>query len=268
MKLQRFVLFAAVFLLGAVVSFAATKLYPHHLDVKTIEKTINDLLRENYAGLNAKISSYKIEGNAYLVLIDIYQNGTKVFTDAFYVIDNRLLIPAGYVFPIELKTEGQSIGSENPEVVIVEFSDYACPACSKFSLEVEKRILREFNVKIIFKNFPVHGETSYKAAQAALCAGEQGKYWEYHYVLFEKQSEWIRDFSKFYDYAANLNLDVAKFRSCYESGKYRSKVYEDFVEGLRYGVSGTPTFFIDGMKVAGYIEYEKFVEIMKRYIKK
>lgn len=262
---QKFILYAAIFLLGAVVSFAATNLLKKEFfDLKSVEDSINRILQKNYPELKARISNYETEGYAYLVTVDIYLEDRKVATEVFYVIDNRILVSTENILPTNLEVEGVPIGSEKPKVTIVQFSDYACSVCAKFSLETEKKILKDFNVKIIFKSFPVHGEKSYKAAQAALCAGEQGKYLEYHYTLFERQGEWINNFSKFYDYASELRIDRDKFRSCYESEKYREKVYRDYVDGLKYGVRGTPTFFVDGMKIVGYRGYDEFAELLKK----
>ncbi len=151
-------------------------------------------------------------------------------------------------------------------MVIVEFSDYACPYCAKFALEVEPEIIKNYGdkVKIVFRDFPVHGETSYFAAEAANCAGEQGKYWDFHDVLFERQNEWIGNRTKVYDYAAELGLNVDDFKACLDSGKYEDEITKDMSDGQSYGVTGTPTFFINGKKVVGYKSYEEFAALIEQ----
>jgi protein-disulfide isomerase len=161
------------------------------------------------------------------------------------------------------------IGAKDAKVVIVEFSDYACPYCAKFALEVEKKIVENYKntVKLVFRDFPVHGESSYKAAEAANCAREQGKFWEYHYLLFERQKEWYNNVSKFLDYAEELGLNSEKFRECLDSGKYRQEVEKDFMDGVSYGVQGTPTFFINDDMVIGYRSYEEFTRLIEERLK-
>jgi len=157
------------------------------------------------------------------------------------------------------------LGDENAEILIVEFSDYACPYCGKFAIETLPKIFENFNVKLVFKDFPLptHGEVAIKAHEAANCAGEQGKYWEYHDVLFSRQSEWKKNSSKFVEYAKMLGLNVEEFRACLDSGKYREEVLQDREEGIKLGVRGTPTLFVNGQKVTGALPYQDFEKILR-----
>ena len=98
-----------------------------------------------------------------------------------------------------------------------------------------------------------------KAAEAAECANDEGKFWEYHDLLFEKQQEWASaDESKFKDYAKDINLDPGKFDKCLDDAKYASEVSKDFNDGVNAGVQGTPTFFINGNIVSGAQPYAAF----------
>ncbi len=162
------------------------------------------------------------------------------------------------------------IGNENAPVTIIEFSDYECPFCSRFYTDTEKQLRTEYvdtgKVKLVYKDFPLSSlhPSAQKAAEAARCAGEQGKYWEMHDMLFEKQQEWASlGVSKTKDYAASLSLDATAFGSCLDSGKYASAVQKDFNEGSSLGVSGTPTFFVNGFEVVGaqpYVIFKQMIE--------
>lgn len=112
-----------------------------------------------------------------------------------------------------------------------------------------------------------HGEISFKAAEAANCAGEQGKYWEYHKLLYTNQKEWINNVSKLYDYAEQLNLDLEAFKACVESGKYREEIQKDMQDAMEYGVSAVPTFFINGKKAEGAMPYENFARMIEKELK-
>ena len=210
----------------------------------------------------------------YAFDLEFLVNNQPVGNDTVYTTkDGKYLILELYELPEEVKakTEGLSKevdiknepfkGDENAEITIIEFSGYSCPFCAKFAMETLPRILENFSVKVIFKDFPVHGEVV--AHEAANCALEQGKYWEYHDMLFERQKEWVNNVSKLYDYARILGLDVEEFNACLSSGKYKDEVLADKEEGVRLGVTGTPTFFINGRKVVGALPYEEFERILK-----
>ena len=161
------------------------------------------------------------------------------------------------------------VGSENAPVTIIEFSDYECPFCSRFYTETEIQIRNDYvdtgKVKLVYKDFPLSSlhPSAQKAAEAARCAGDQGKYWEMHDILFEKQQEWASlGVSKTAEYAATLGLDGGQFSSCLSTGKYTSAVQKDFNEGSSLGVSGTPTFFVNGLEVVGAQPYAIFKQII------
>ncbi len=139
-------------------------------------------------------------------------------------------------------------GDPKAPVIIVEFSDFQCPYC-KTAQTTLKNILTKYNgrVKLAYRDFPlreIHPQAQ-TAAEAARCAGEQGKFWEFHDALFADQSN-----QKEADLAAHartLGLDEKSFQSCLGSGKYTPKVEEDLQDGSRVGITGTPGFFINGV---------------------
>jgi protein-disulfide isomerase len=148
-------------------------------------------------------------------------------------------------------------GSANAQVTIIEFSDYECPFCARAAPTVEQ-ILDTYGdqVKFIYRDFPLgfHANAQ-KAAEAAECAGEQGKYYEYHDKLFDTQA---LDLVSLKQHAADLGLDTTAFNSCLDNGDMASEVQKDFSDGQAAGVSGTPTFFINGKKLVGAQPFSAF----------
>src|SRR3989338_5936967 len=134
-------------------------------------------------------------------------------------------------------------GNQEAKIIMIEFSDFQCPFC-KSALPVIDKILNEYNVAFYYRNFPlsIH-ENSMIAAEAAECANEQGKFWQYHDILFANQDK--LDKESLQKYAEQLNLNVSRFNLCFGSGKYKAEIERDIVAGNRLGVSGTPTFFIN-----------------------
>ncbi|MEM2138341.1 MAG: thioredoxin domain-containing protein [Candidatus Anstonellaceae archaeon] len=150
-------------------------------------------------------------------------------------------------------------GAADAKVAVVEYSDFQCPFCQR-AYPTVKQLMNEYGAKVKFyyKHFPLSfHQNAQKSAEAYECALEQGKNWEYHDKLFDNgQADGTglnnADLKK---YASDLGLDTAKFNSCLDSGKFASKVQADAAEGSANGVSGTPTFFINGQAVVGAQPY-------------
>ncbi|MCS7143640.1 MAG: DsbA family protein [Archaeoglobaceae archaeon] len=239
-------------------------------------KEINRLLKLEYPEVSARAKNYSYAGEFYIVEIEFYDRNGTLGIERYYIsADGKRVISAQYSISLEKPVISEDddpwIGTKDAKVVIVEFSDYACPYCAKFALEVEKKIVENYGsrVRLVFRDFPLpmHGETAIKAAEAANCAFEQGKFWEYHYILFERQKEWYGNISKLYDYAKELLLNTDQFRNCLESRKYRGEVEKDYRDGIEYGVRGTPTFFVNGEIFVGYISYENLTKIIEEKLK-
>jgi protein-disulfide isomerase len=153
-------------------------------------------------------------------------------------------------------------GNKEAPVTIVEFSDFQCPYCSRARPTVNKvREVYGDKVRMIFRNFPLqmHAEAP-KAGEAAVCAGEQGKFWEMHDRLFADQSK--LQVNELKAHAIALGLDPALFNPCLDSGKHASDVQKDTEEGASYGVSGTPAFFINGRPLVGAQPFENFAQVI------
>lgn len=158
-------------------------------------------------------------------------------------------------------------GPVSAPVTIVEFSDYECPFCGRFYrqtlLELERRYAEK--VRFVFKDFPleIHPHAQ-KAHEAAHCAGEQGRYRAYHDLLFSNQRR-LGD-EHLLEYARRLALDEVKFGACVHSGKYEAKVATGVRVGNSLDVDGTPTFFVNGVRVVGAQPPEAFAKIIDQQL--
>jgi protein-disulfide isomerase len=163
---------------------------------------------------------------------------------------------------VAVKAEGPSRGSDTAPVTIVEFSDFECPFCSR-AVETLQQVQKKYgdNVRIVFRDYPLFSHrTAKRAAEAAHCADEQGKFWEMHDRLFSKGGP-LSD-ADLYRFAGQAGLDHDKFDQCLASGKYKEAWKPSQEEGTRVGVSSTPSFFINGRMIVGAAGYEVFARII------
>jgi|SRR3989338_9773039 len=167
-----------------------------------------------------------------------------------------------------VSTEGSYFkGKENAPVTIIEFSDFQCPFCGRFFQQtlpdIERTYVATGKVKFVYKDFPldsIHPHAT-PAALAARCAGEQGKFWEFHDLIFNNQQSLGE--SSYNQWASQLGLDAAKFSECSSSRKYLSAVRQDLVEGQRAGVQGTPAFLINGQLLSGAQPFAAFQQAVE-----
>jgi protein-disulfide isomerase len=137
-------------------------------------------------------------------------------------------------------------GAATAKLTLVEFSDYQCPFCGRHvrntAAQIEKEYISTGKLRHVFLNLPLESihKLAFKAAEAANCAGEQGKYWEMHDRLFENQTK----LDPLTPHAEAVGLDVPKFEQCLSSGRQAAAVRRDMAEAAKAGVSGTPTFFL------------------------
>jgi len=155
-------------------------------------------------------------------------------------------------------------GDPKAPVTIVEFSDFQCPYCKKSESTLHELLTKySGRVKLAYLDFPlreIHPQAQ-RAAEAARCAGEQGKFWEYHDALYAEQSK--LDGAELLTHARALNLDEKSFQSCLNSGKFKSKIEADLQQGSKVGVAGTPGFFINGVFLSGAVppaDFEKIID--------
>lgn len=163
-------------------------------------------------------------------------------------------------------------GSPDAPVTIVEFSEFQCPYCGYYVREtfpkIDEAYIKTGKVKYVFRDFPLTSIHPYaqKAAEAGGCAAQQGKFWEYHDLLFAHQD--ALDVSSLKQYAADLSLDTAQFDACLDSGAMADEVAGDFADGQTYGVSGTPAFFVNGIRLNGAQPFEAFQELIEEELAK
>jgi protein-disulfide isomerase len=169
-----------------------------------------------------------------------------------------LNVPQSPVFNISTKDQ-PSLGNANAAVTIVAFTDYQCPSCAAIHPSLE-RIVKENGdkVRLVARDFPLsqHAE-AFKAAEAAEAAREQGKYWEYVQVLMQNQSSLTVE--KLKSYATQLGLDRTRFDAALDSRKFAEMVQTDLDDGIKLGLKGTPSLFINGRRVTAK-SYEELKE--------
>jgi protein-disulfide isomerase len=165
---------------------------------------------------------------------------------------------------VEVSIQGAPVrGPIDAPVTVVEFSDFECPFCKQAHTTLI-RVMERYKGKIkhVYRDLPlekIHAQ-AIGAAVAARCANEQGKFWEYHDVLFTHAPKLSTDDLK--QYAAEIGLDVAKFSTCISSGKHKAAVQKDAEEGLALGITGTPAFFINGRPLGGAQSLETFIRVI------
>lgn len=151
-------------------------------------------------------------------------------------------------------------GDLKASVQIIIYSDFECPFCAKFAQTI-KKVEENFKDKVVmaFRHYPLpsHPEAE-KAAEAAECAAEQGKFWEMHDKLFADNTAGRMSPEQFKIDAADLGLNQEQFNGCLDGEKYKDKVEGQIIEGAKAGVTGTPTFFINGNIYPGAYQFEDF----------
>ena len=244
---------------------------------EAVQKTLNfvNLLQPD---LGATSSGSEDVGDLYK--ISLLVSGQQF--ESYITKDGRLLFPQGYDLntPTAQNAEVQQApvvdvsadddpvkGNANAPVTIIEFSDFQCPFCAKFFTEtlslIDEKYINTGKVKLVYRDFPlenIHPQAT-PAAQAAECADEQGKYYEYHDKLFENQQ--LLSLDNYKRWAVELGLDAKQFNDCVDSKKYASEVQKDLADGSAAGVTGTPAFFINGKSVSGAQPFTVFEALIE-----
>lgn len=193
---------------------------------------------------------------------------------------------------LKVSDDDPALGPKNAKVTIVTFEDFQCPFCGAFAglnpemvksmqsrdpnwqpalTNIKKEYVESGKVRFVWKDYPFLGQESFYAAQAGRCAGDQGKFWEYHDYLFSHQSgENQGAFSKenLKKFAAELKLKTADFNNCLDSAKYEKKIQEAVTYGQSVGVNGTPATFVNGKLVSGAVPFSTFKPMIEEELKK
>lgn len=167
----------------------------------------------------------------------------------------------------DIKTENNYwLGSANPKVTIVEFSDFACQfSHQSFPIIRELSVKYKDDIKIIYKDYPLRQEYSGDLSLGAKCAGEQGLFWPMHDKLFLNQG--IATIPEIAELAKQAGADMARYAKCVEDRKYVPQIQDDILEGNALRLSGTPTWLVNGYKIEGHIPLATWEQIIDKFIK-
>lgn len=154
------------------------------------------------------------------------------------------------------------LGAKDAKITLVEFSDYQCPFCSKAQSTLKDLLgKRKDTLKLVFKDLPLETHANAKtAAEAAGCANEQGKFWEYNDLLFENQHSLEAESLK--EFAKNTGLDTEEFNNCLSSGRYQLEVEQDIADAQMAGITGTPAILINGYYISGQTSLAYLEEVI------
>lgn len=201
------------------------------------------------------------------------QNGTLDTTNLVFastkVGTNRLqALAAGAPGSGELATDDDPVlGSDDAPITIVEFADFGCPYSAETSYVV-RAIAKQYpdTVKVIYRDFPITElhPGSDLAAMGGECAQEQKKFWEYHDAIYKESGEFTED--SLLAVAEDAGLNLERFADCMTSGKYEEEIQNDLADGVAAGVRGTPTFFVNGVKVEGSVPFSVFTELIHAFL--
>jgi protein-disulfide isomerase len=238
------------------------ELFKRHVAVNVPDPT-EDQLRFYYEGVQ---TDETYESARPHIIETIHTLRLKKARDAYIA---QLRSDYGVVVELSLPSaqvevgEAPRLGAANAPVQVIEFADYECPYCQQVNADLGK--LREQfgdKVSLVYKDFPLPMHPlAQKAAEAAHCAGAQGKFWEFHDYLFQSkrlQTTYLKE------EARTLKLDTDRFDKCLQSGEERDLVKKDSDEGQQLGLEGTPSFFVNGHFMSGAISYAKLRDTVQQ----
>lgn len=156
-------------------------------------------------------------------------------------------------------------GDKNAPITIIEFSDFQCPFCKRWYQDTWIKLREEYagKVRFVYRDFPLYSlhPQAEPAALAANCAGEQGKYYDFHDLLLSTDT---LDSAYYEKAAAQLGLNTDQFKECLETEKYKDEVTADYQFAVNFGINSTPTFFVNGIPLVGAQPYASFKELIDK----
>ncbi len=166
-------------------------------------------------------------------------------------------------YPVD-EANNPSLGAADAPITIIEFSDYECPFCTRWHAEVWPQLEEAYGdkIRLVYRDFPLYSihPNAGEAAEAANCANEQGKFWQFHDLLFLASQGLGRQ--AYEAYAGEINLDLEAFKTCLDEKRYADEVTADYEFARQLGVQSTPTFFINGVALIGAQPFEVFQEVI------
>ena len=221
-----------------------------------------------FAGLSAPILNQDpIEMSDLNQAVLFLEDKIDTLSDEMRALEDRMLTdPESATAPppiIPSADDDPVLGNSNAPITIIEFSDFQCPFCARFYTEtlpdLKSTYIETGVAKLVYRDFPLQNihPNAVAAAVASECAHEQDAYWDYHDMLFENMGLWggldsVSAIEVFQTYAADMELDTDAFDECLGSGDHISEVASDYADGVSYGVTGTPAFFVGNDQI-GYV---------------
>lgn len=239
---------------------------------------------ENQTVINGEQDATKSAPNLYVIPLSIVVAGALVAGAVLYSNRTGGTAATGQSAAAGASAGGQTaavqdladddpfLGNPDAPVTIVEFGDFQCPFCGRFFKTTEQEIIEKYvktgKAKFVYRDFPLTSihEEAQKSAEASECADEQGEFWEYHDLLYQRQDQ--LSVAHYKAWAAELGLNTGQFNQCLDAGKYSEEVGKDFRDGQAAGVRGTPGTFVNGRLVEGALPFAQFQTIIEEELKK
>ncbi len=228
---------------------------PTQEEIEELYEANKDRITESRETILPQIERFLTQQKSRQTFIDYIEVLARKYEVAYHLEPLRFAVQADG-FP--------TLGPVDAPVTIVEFSDFECPHCARVGPTL-KQIAEEYGdkVRLVFRNFPlpnVHNAAQ-DASEAALCAADQGKFWEMHDAIFADQGN--LSVPRLKEIAGSLGLDQPRFDKCLDSHMHADKVAADVRDGARAGVTGTPAFFINGRPLSGAVPFETIAETVE-----
>lgn len=188
------------------------------------------------------------------------------------IIEGQLAVSngsGGQVDSVALIDDDPSFGPADAPVTIVEFSDYNCPFCTRFALETLPQLRQRYGslIRFVYRDLPIiGGQNSINAAVAGNCAHIQGKFWEFHDLLFTNSEARERD--TYVAFADELGMDTDAFTTCLDDKAQLDEVTLDYLDGQGLGIDGTPAFFINGKTIRGAQPFDTFALVIDKELER
>ncbi len=180
----------------------------------------------------------------------------------FFILNGQRALPTRTII------DGLTAGDPNAPIEVVEYADFQCVACQNTFVIVEPDLVRKYintgKVFFTYEPFSFLGPESYRAAQAAYCAADQNKFWEYHDLLFENwagENQGAFSDNNLFRFAEQIDFDKETFKTCFDSGKYIQKVIEKAQAASAAGITSTPTFLVNGQRVNSIVLLDELARL-------
>jgi protein-disulfide isomerase len=224
-------------------------------DVRAFIAANKARLPEDGKGMDAKIRTYLQNQLLQNLQAAFLQSLSRKYSVSYLLSPPRYAVPG----PQDLVK-----GKANAPITIIEFSDFECPYCRR-AQDTLKKIEEKYTgkVRFIFRHYPLpFHKKAPKASEAAQCAQDQGAFWPFHHALFTDGTQLeIVEYKKL---ARKFKLDSDRFDQCLDSGRHAKRVAADLEAGKELGISGTPTFFVNGIKLVGAVPFADFEEVIEK----